>query len=655
MSRSLWLWLLTVSVATACGKTSSLAPDAVAPADRVASREVEGDLGGDGRSVADLLQETDDAAVPEDTQPPECETGEMACQDAETVVVCLQEQWTVTQVCTNGKFCLEANCVTDDPCQPGHVKGCYSPSARNVCHASGRGYVPWMCPTGQQCLNGKCAELACVPGVSQCAAPDATHTCLPDGSGWSDPSPCADGEQCVGGQCLSGCAGDIKYNQSNVGCEFWSTDLGQWDIKEGDNSLEPSASIIPHAVIVGNPNQLTVKVTFETGDGTPVTIPEPTVAPGQVKAFVMPVMSLQYTGITQQTIRLRTNHPVTAAQFNPPSNKDFVHTSDASLLYPVDILGTEHFVVSMASMEGPTLPMLGKSPSVWGYVTVVAVAEGTTTLTVGPLTAATEAGGDLPAYEKGAIFEVTLQQWEVLNLQSRALGMFAEPVDLTGTRIKSDQPVAVFGGHDCTVIGDSNCDHLESQLLPVEAWGKTYVAGRMDTPSPNEYRIVSASDGNAIATSPPVGQLNGLVLNKGEWVHVKSDTSFVVEGSAPLQVIQFIAGNSTGGAVLVDPSMTTLVPIAQFRDNYPFLVPTAYTGNQICVARQGDSPLTLNGQPLTGYFAQIPGTDWQVANVSVSEGINEVSGDAPFGLISYGYASKVSYAYPGGMNGVAAD
>lgn len=46
-------------------------------------------------------------------------------------------------------------------------------------------------------------------------------------------------------------------------------------------------------------------------------------------------------------------------------------------------------------------------------------------------------------------------------------------------------------------------------------------------------------------------------------------------------------------------------------------------------------------------------TSWEVANIAVSAGLVRVVGDAPFGLVSYGYASKVSCAYPAGLNGVA--
>ncbi|MBM4370572.1 MAG: IgGFc-binding protein, partial [Deltaproteobacteria bacterium] len=352
----------------------------------------------------------------EDTQVT-CEPGTKQCQDGDTALLCMGGLWVVSQECQAGQLCLDGACVPAEDCAPGVISGCWSFTARKLCHPSGKGWVPAPCAADEQCLDGVCATLTCVPGTKQCASPTAFQECLADGSDWGPLQGCAETESCVGGACLDACAGDIKYNRSSVGCEFWSVDLGQWDVKPGESSIEPSASTIPHAVVVGNPGEQPVTVTFQTGDGTPVAVGNPVIPPGQSRAFLMPVFSLQYTGIFRKTIRLRTNRPVTAAQFNPPNNEDFVHTSDASLLYPTTILGKEHYAVTTASRLGPTMPVIGKMPSTWGYVTVVAVEPGLTGVTVGPLSAPTEAGEGVEAHAKGDTFTVELEQWEVLNLQ----------------------------------------------------------------------------------------------------------------------------------------------------------------------------------------------------------------------------------------------
>jgi hypothetical protein len=645
---------LCLCLAPACGSSSG---DDLAPGEglaEVAPEVLDEALFEAGDAPGEIPLEE---AVPEaQEEAGECQNGAISCDPVVPIQrICSGGRWETFKQCNPGDVCLGDTCVPNTPCTAGEAGPCAGVATASVCDASGKGYVAVDCEPGQYCADGACQATACVPGQPQCVDGESFAICLPDGSALGETTPCEDGWTCLAGSCTSACGDNIKYANSSIGCRFWSIDLGQWNVLPGEFGLDPSASTIPHAVVIANPNEVPAKISFKTGDGTPVDNPDPYVPAGQTRYFVMPVMSQQATAITRQSIRVTSSQPVVAAQFNPPSNKDLVHTSDASLLYPEGALGTEHVVVAGESVNVGSVGGM-KMPVKYGYFTVVAVGPGTTSVTFAP-TCPTQAGPLLEAIPAGQVTVLELQQWEVLTVQAAApvLGLFDKGYDLLGTIIDSGQPVVVFGGNDCLNVGAGNCDHVETQLLPVEAWGQEYVAGHMEIKSNNLYRVTAAWDGTVLTTMPPIAGLNGVSLNRGEWAEASTDKHFVITATKPFQVISYMEGYDPGGTggsgILSDPSMTNLIPTDQYRADYPLLVPADYAQDYVLVTRQAGTALQIDLQPQSdALFTPIPGTDWEVANIPLTEGMHRIQGTAPFGVQAWGVDTKVAYSYPAGAN-----
>lgn len=589
-------------------------------------------------AAADTAPPEEDAAVLIDTAPdapssdipPACEAGARQC-DGKAVQICQGGAWVTEQICAESTTCTGGECVEAADCTPGESLGCAAIDARKVCSEDGTAALKVPCPAGEKCLDGACAVLACFPGTSSCASPSSTQACADDGSAWLEPAQCAQGTSCIGGKCLSACEGDLKYN-TNVGCRFWSLDLGQWEVKPGDLNLDKSVAPIPHAVVIANPGTQPATVTFSSNADVNFAIADPVIPGGTVRAFEMPVMSLQDSAITDLSIRFVTDRPVIAAQFNPLNNV-FAFSNDASLLLPEPAFGTEYIAATLPSVMPP--PII-KSPTVWGYVTIAASAPGETQVTVVP-TCPTEAGPDMPSFpmDEPAVF--TLTQGQVLNLN--ALANTSGSNDLTGTIVTTDKPVAAFSGHQCMSIS-SNCDHLETQLLPVSAWGNSFIAVSTGT-SADIFRVISGSDDNLITAIPPVPGVSGVTLQKGEWVESKSAHDFQVAGTGPIQVVQYLTVD--------DPSMSTLVPTDRYLDDYPVLVPAGFANNSLIIIRKPKSAIEIDGFPLSGSTATVGAGQWERVILSVGAGVHRLKGDSPFGLMIYGWDNAVSYLVPGGM------
>jgi len=237
-------------------------------------------------------------------------------------------------------------------------------------------------------------------------------------------------------------------------------------------------------------------------------------------------------------------------------------------------------------------------------------------------------------------------------------------MDLTGSRIESTAPLAVFSGHDCLRIpyDTDACHHVEELLLPIEAWGQEFVIGAPHRPdmaatSAAQYRVVALEDGTTVHVSPEVA--GPFSLGSGEVATFTTDADVRIAGDKPIQAMQALLSAQglnppaivEGDLSLGDPAAGTGVPQRQARDAYVFQVPETYQSNWVNVVRFIGSEVLLDGEPLTA-FSQVASTPYEVARVSVPPGTHQIASTdgTPFTIMNYGYAPYTSYLYPGGMN-----
>ena len=194
-------------------------------------------------------------------------------------------------------------------------------------------------------------------------------------------------------------------------------------------------------------------------------------------------------------------------------------------------------------------------------------------------------------------------------------------------------------------------------MFPLESWGKRAIvaATRPLRSEPNLLRVLSSKDGNMVRFDPPVHA--PVTLARGEWVELESSEDFVVEGSEAILVGQYLVGQdyagtgSAGPMASGNPSLSLVVPDAQYRTSYTFLAPVTYATSYIdVIALAGERPM-IDG-------AALPDTEWRAigasgfesARVEVSGGAHLMDAPLPFGLLVYGFGTYTSYAYPGGLD-----
>lgn len=600
------------------------------------------------------------------------------------------EAWSAPQDCPADEVCNDGICVVGEQCEPGEVSGCRSPNSQRVCADDGVSYDERLCPSeNPTCFDGECISGQCLPDAVFCDGQELKQ-CNSTGDGSTVQETCANG--CLDGACLEP-PDDECGGKSYIGCDFWAVDLDNYtrfcsssaDCQFGgcQNGVcpEENASTQQYAVTVSNTSGDNVDVEIFDGNGNSVATT--TVGPNALESIPLPEQNTNNSGLTNNSYQVTATGPVTVHQFNPQSNVG-VFSNDASLLLPSNALGKDYVVTGWPTLQMSSASTAPESTNK-AYVTIVAAESGQTSVTVNT-PVAMQAGSGVSAISAGGSQTFTMNQGQVLQLAT--IADTTSEYDLTGLSVSADKNVAVFSAHECaTVPTDSPaCDHLEQQMLPTNTWGNEYVAPKFRPrgQEPDIYRIISATDGNTLSTTPSISGVDGRTLNIGEVVEFESQQSFVVTGTSPISVSQYMVGAHYPGpsngcdpggffpdesncAVTIknscalpnsqsvdfrigDPAFTINVPTNQFRSDYFVLTPSDYLSDWVSIVHPPGVTVNMDGTPVTGTSNRIQNTNWVVTWAEVQPGAHQFTASQAFGLYSYGYDCFVSYAYPGGLN-----
>ncbi len=495
--------------------------------------------------------------------------------------------------------------------------------------------------TGAECFSDdQCSGvLMCIEGIctdQDDELPDDEDLRLDIGSSFSPEASCA----------------EVRRFATNTGCEFWAVDLPNIDGAGNAYGLDIPADQT-FAVVVANTSsdRLAHVEVFSGGSSEPLEVA--TVAELGTYAFLLPnAQSISARGSSLgRAFRVESDIPITAYQFQPLDNLTPVFSNDASALLPAHVLQRDYIAVTPQSnavsvySNGPEPENAPGS----AFVTVVATQDGTTVelTTTAPL---------LPGLEGGQ-----LNRGEALTILSDP---FDSTASLSGTHVRSNNPVAVFSGSIAArVPADSLAcclDHVEHQLPPAVAFGTRYVVVPPPDPislehDPCELRLVGAFDGTELrypGDRPPgaPSQLTGY-----REAVFQATEPFIVESAdpaKPFMVAQllFNNGEANPNGNLGDPALVALPSLEQLVPRYVFLTPWGYQIHAVNIVGPQGAEVTLDGASLgAGSVVGVSGgVTWSLWRASVGDGPHRLDASEPVGLTVFGYDRDVSYAYIGG-------
>ncbi len=299
-----------------------------------------------------------------------------------------------------------------------------------------------------------------------------------------------------------------------------------------------------------------------------------------------------------------------------------LYFSEASLILPQSELGSDYFV--MARRDTFT----GEWPSEF---TVVATEDGTMV----DITPSVLTTGLRPA---DVTYSVALDSGEVY--QAQATG------DLSGTRIQSDAPVAVFGGGRDVAIECSATSHLWDQMLPLARWGTEYVVVPFEQHGGDDVAVIAARDDTTVKRDCA----DDVVLQAGEVFSFTASQRVSITADGPIGVSQAAKGTLCSPSRLGDPSLLVVSPAALYRNRVSFLTfehelltdgPMRQDNAGVVVGDSAD--LYLDGSPVTE--TRDLGPAWTIASPRLSVGAHVLESAAGLRGSTYGFTDFNAYTY----------
>lgn len=339
-------------------------------------------------------------------------------------------------------------------------------------------------------------------------------------------------------------------------------------------------------------------------------------------------------------------------------------TSDAFAILPTDALGDDYVVMSY-----PSDVTIGNTGGINDQSTpsqfLVVATQDATTVSITPSTATLR-------NVNGATQTITLRQGESYLVQAYPTPNAAR--DLTGSIVRADKPIAVFGGHQRTAvprqtIGLVSRDCLIEQMTPVKTWGKEaivtpFASSTRESPQGADLvRVVAGFDSTVVW----IDGIQETILPRGGVYEGALEFAHIITTSRPALVAQFRKTSGGGGGSQTedvgDPFMMIVPPAEQFMDSYRFMsiqVRGDQSGSNnrvyleqflnVVIPTVSVPSLRLdNNQLPPGTFRTIGSSGYSWAQISMTDGVHDIVADTGFGIYVYGYGYANSYGYIGGM------
>lgn len=255
-------------------------------------------------------------------------------------------------------------------------------------------------------------------------------------------------------------------------------------------------------------------------------------------------------------------------------------TSDGFTAFPTSALSNDYVVSSYSDMGG-----------LYGHyypseVTISGVMDNTKIDFIIGGNPATQINYRDSLYFSGDTIEIELDKNDVCLLMSS--GILRDHPDLSGSRIKSNNPVSVTSGNVCANIPVKNptCDYIVTMDYPVKIWGKEYYIPPITKRKNSQIvRIYACQDSTIIYHNfKPIDTLFNTGIQDQGWCEIRLNgmnepVPAVISSNNPIYVNFFYPSWTEDSTTFSDPFTLSIVPQSFFSKDVMFTTPHQTTSN----------------------------------------------------------------------------
>lgn len=325
---------------------------------------------------------------------------------------------------------------------------------------------------------------------------------------------------------------------------------------------------------------------------------------------------------------------------------------DASYVLPLQSLADEYIIQTYDQSNSPGQPYQKQNQT---SAFLVVATEDNTVIDIIPTVKT------LNGHEAGQTITVNLDKGQTYQVRSDNTQENNQR-DLSGTKVtaRDNKLIAVFNGNTLTAVprNGSSFDHVFEQAMPVQSWGRKFVATCSIDREKDYVKVTSASNNNTVLKNGQV--LTNLQANESYTFELPSqEHSCFIETSGPAAV--YLYNITRGGNNIGDPSVVWIAPIEQRIDEITFTtfhnatyadIDNHYVN--IIVSNDDIGTVLMDGSPIpANQFESVNGSNlYSFTRQSIQHGVHNLKCFGGFNAHVYGFGNAKGYAYMVGSKAI---